>query len=218
MGIHMMPPLYELVIKKRLITRLFIARDNNRTIRSNWGTWSSTRNGISLWMAPHWQDPYSYLTSGHYYTITYWLHRSFLDYGAISLPPPARWVGAWLSIYVTYNPGDVPTLPYLYITQGLQSDPVVLNDWYAQNPMGDILGQISRYDLIENQYNDIPFTQAGLDYLAAAGDKKFCLVSQYDLENVDPGPHVYTYAYVNYHSQQKGDGYWPMLKVQYYPA
>lgn len=218
MGIHMMTPLYEMVIKKRLITELFIAGDNNRTIRSYWGTWPQTRNGIRLSIMAHYALPSAYLTSGHYYTVSYFLHRSFLDFGDIDLPATAKMVGAWLSIYVTGNPGDMPLKPYLIVEEGLQSDPVVVNDWYAQNPITTNFGQISRADIITGQYNDIPFTQDGLDYLAAAGDKKFCLLSQYDFENVEPYPTANSYAYVNYNSEQKGDGYWPILKVQYKPA
>ncbi len=218
MGIHMMTPLYEQVIKKRLITSQFIARDNNRTVRSTWGTWPPTRGGISLRIIGYYALPSAYLTSGHFYTVSYYLFRSFLDFGDISLPAAARLVAAWLSIFVIGNPGDMLLKPYLIVEEGLQSDPVVVNDWYSQNPITTNLGQISRADIITGRYNDIPFTQDGLDYLAAAGDKKFCLLSQYDFENVEPYPYAQTYAYVNYNSRQKGDGYWPILKLQYYPA
>lgn len=200
------------------IFRQYLNSSSNRSIRSYWGTWPPTRNGIRLSIPPHWADPPAILTAGHYYTVSYFLFRSFLDFGEIDLPAPARIVGAWLSIFVTDNPGDMPAKPNLIVEAGLQSDPVVVNDWYAQNPISVILGQISRYDLLTGQYNDIPLTQNGLDYLFTPGKKKFCLLSQYDFENVEPFPIANTYSYVSYHSDQKGPGYRPILKIEYYPA
>ncbi len=200
------------------ILKQFLNTASNRTIRSTWGTWAPTRNGISLRIMGHYALPSAYLTAGHYYTISYWLHRSFLDFEGITLPESARIVGAWLSIFVTGNPNDVPAKPYLCVEEGLQSSPIVVNDWYNQNPVNILLGQISKFDIVTGQYNDIPFTAAGRAYLAAAGSKKFCVLSQYDFENIEPPPIALSYAYVNYNSEQKGPGHRPILKVQYYPA
>jgi len=166
----------------------------------------------------HYALPSAYLTAGHYYTITYWLHRSFLDFGEIDLPSPARIVGAYLSVFITGIGAGWVGRPNLIVEAGLQSDPVVVNDWYAQNPITVILGQMSRDDMTPGQYNDIPLTQDGIDYLLTPGKKKFCLLGQWDFDDVAPWPFVNTYAHFNYHSDQKGPGYRPILKIEYYPA
>jgi len=200
------------------ILKQYLNSNSNRTIRSDWGTWPPVRNGIRLRVMGQYALPAAYLTSGHHYTVSYFLHRSFLDFGSITLPPSIEWAGAWLSLYVTSNPEGAITRPYLIVEEGHQSDPIVTGDWYAQNTVTTILGQIDRRTILTGQYNDIPFTQDGLNYLAAPGDKKFCLLSQWDFENVEPPPIAGTNAYVNYHSNQKGAGFRPILKLQYYPA
>lgn len=216
MGIHMMTPLYEMVIKKVLAEEVFLAQSDNRTLWYTWGTWPLTWSQPNGTIGP-WHDAPTYaLYAGIRQTASSFIWRSYLKFNTSPLPDRARLQSAKLWLFITYHlMTSSEDNPYLYITQGVQDIPVIPSNYSAQLPYVTPFGQ-HRYDtLINGRYNDIDLNQDGLDAINLTGLTKFCLRGEMDVRNIPPplGENM-----AGYHSQQKGAGYYPMLSVYYYPA
>ncbi len=216
MGIHMMTPLYEMVIKRPLLSMVFYALANNRHIRSNNIAWPACQAGSSLMIHPWYAPPTCRLVTRASLTVSFWIARSFLSFDTASLPNAAKIVGAQLSPYAEAARRTSSVVhPYLQVTKGYQSDPIVIGDWHAQTPETLVLGQIDLAAIVNNAYNPIALNQDGLDHINLTGETKYCIRQQMDTDNFRP-PLGTNEIY--YHSQQKGVGYRPMLSVYYYPA
>lgn len=196
-----------------LESKTFTGTLSNRTIRSNWGTWPLARNGSLLQIYPFHDAPNYLLRSGYGHRVSWYVFRSFLFFNTSLLPLGAQIRGAQLTIWVVGASAQDPRYPYLIIEPGHQSEPVIPNNWYNQNPETTICGKVKFSDLISGQYNPVNFTEAGFPTINPTGITKLCLIGGNDFVNVRP-PTISSTA-ANYHSAQKGNGYQPQLTVFY---
>lgn len=198
------------------ILRVFYALPNNRTIRSNASTWAACWAGNLLTILTNYDHPNYLIFSGAVLTASYWAYRSFLTFDTTTLPDTAKIQSAQLIPYVYYSRCTASTIrPYWQINPGHQSDPVVIGDWYAQTDDYGVLGQIDYRDLVTGQYNPIDLNDSGLVHISKSLPTKYCMRAQLDIENFAPrlGENQ-----ARFYSEQKGAGFYPMLKVLYYPA
>lgn len=198
------------------IEKYFIAQANNRTIQSRHTNWPPCWGGNELTILTSYKSPLYRIDSYAFLTVRYGIRRGFLTYDTATLPGTAKIQSAQLLPYVFYWKRTSSIIyPYWQVTPGHQSDPVVIGDWGAQNPETTVLGQIDYATLVLNTYNPIDLNPAGLSHINLTGTTKYCLRSQLDVENQTP-PLGENSAAI--HSYLKGAGYYPMLKVLYYPA
>jgi len=198
------------------IEKIFIASPDNRTLWKSHGNWATAHNGIWGNIHSSWALPNASLFAGDSLTATYTFWRCAIDFPPLSLPATARIVSAEISLYVTAIYRTDPVRPGSFVTQGVQQLPPIGSDYGAQLPYTTVLGQADIFDLTLDTYNDIPFTDAGLAILDNSAKNRFSLRGQNDVESYISVPRYATW--IKFHSQQKGAGYWPLLKVKYYPA
>lgn len=189
---------------------------SNRTIRSNHIAWPSCWAGANLIVGNWHEIPLYRLITYATLTASFWITRSFLFFDTSTLPDTAQIVNAQLQIYAEIkNKTSSIAHPFIQLTRGRQRDPVVIEDWGAQNPETDILAQIHLDDVVIGSYNDLPLNQDGRNHISLTGVTRYCLRQQMDVENFVPFLGTNELAY---HSQQKGVGFLPVLHVQYNPA
>lgn len=198
------------------IEKIFIASHNNRTLWYSHGNWAIAHNTGWGNIHPGYDPPTSYLFTGDSLTASYWFWRCVLDFNTATLPDTAKIQSAQIALYVTHGGTDNPARPRLYATPGVQQLPPVNSDYGAQNSITDILGQFDLTTLILNAYNDIPLNAAGLASINPLAKTLFCLRGQIDVEFYISVPRYA--SSIRFYSQQKGAGFYPLLKVQYYPA
>ena len=156
--------------------------DNNAKyrIRSSHGAWAVARTGAGLIALAD-------LNVETRFSVTYWISRGFLsfnipDYSPLVLTWARLRIRAW-TIYVNSS-----VRPYLIMTKGFHSNPLVSTDWAAQTEEITNYGQISMVDFLPQTYYYIPFNASGLALIQAAygGTLKLCLRCQSDVENDPP--------------------------------
>ena len=210
----MMTPLYERIIKRKRKYQLFFPT-NNRTVRSNDVVWGICWAGDDLIVMPYHVAPNYHVRAAAALTVSYWIWRAFLTFDTSSLPSSFQPVEARLMIAVKASTCTSSIAnPYLQLTPGHQSDPVVIDDFNVQNPETEVLGQIDYRDCAPPGAKLIYLNQAGLDHINPLGLTKYCLRAQLDVENQTPplGANSATWW-----SLEKGPGYRPYLRIDYYP-
>lgn len=136
-------------------------------IYSTHGTWSTCRNGVGE------TKHYAYLPNNYYIDIhtslivTYFIYRGWLYFDTSELDPGAVVTGAKLGLWVISHLSE-PDVP-LYITKGLQGDPVLLSDWVVQTGEVTVCGEKLFSALVNGQYNEIDLNAAGIALINAAG-------------------------------------------------
>ena len=161
----------------------------------------------------NYDDPYYLIFAGEVLTVSYWIYRGFLFFDTTRIPPDMTIAGAWLSIFV-YQKLRTSSIAYpnLCITQGIQHDPVILEDYQAQLPYTTIGGQRDFDTLVPGEYNVIPFNAAGLPFINKGGITKLCLRGEQNVRNITPPLGT---NWVKFYSAQKGLAYAPKLTICY---
>ncbi|GAI71183.1 unnamed protein product [marine sediment metagenome] len=133
-----------------------------------------------------------------------------------SLPDTAILVSAEILLWVVYAwAWGYNFLEWIYITQGVQHDPIITSDYGDQLPLTTVFGKRHIDTMTEGQYNSIPFNAVGLSQIQKWDLTKLCLRGRADVEDLPPPVGEYEIAF---HSYQKGLPYRPMLHITYYPA
>ncbi|MBA7707830.1 hypothetical protein ES703_116713 [subsurface metagenome] len=198
------------------ILRVFFALPNNRTIQSRHVAWGTCWAGNELRVLTSYGDPLYRIDAYAFLTVRYGIRRAFLTFDTTTMPDTAKIQSAQLLPFIFYHKKTSSVVyPYIQINPGHQSDPVVISDWYAQNPDYAVLGQIHLDNIVNGQYNPIDLNAEGLIHISTALPTRYCLRSQLDLENQSPPLGENSIAF---YSEQKGAGTYPTLKVYYYPA
>lgn len=198
------------------LDRYFFGTSSNRTIRSRHVAWPTCWDGSELSVMTDYTAPSYAIRSGAFRTVRFGIWRAYLTFDTSALPDTSKIQSAQLLPYVYFfRRTSSAAFPYWQVTKGHQSDPVVIEDWHAQNPETTILGQIDYATLTAGLYNPIELNSAGLSHINLNGLTKYCLRAQLDIENQSP-PLGQNDAW--FYSQQKGAAYHPVLHVQYYPA
>jgi len=159
-----------------------LAEMASRTLESTHGVWPTCWAGSNLSIHPHHLAPFDRLLSTARLDATYWIRRGQLFFYLPVLPTGSTILSAKLSIFpISHTTPEVN----LCITEGMQTDPVDTPDWAPQNPKDTIFGVVNYADLVDDQYNDIPFNQDGLDWLTWA------LTRSHQFESYDVGHNTY---------------------------
>lgn len=188
---------------------------NSRTIRATHALWPNCHDAPAAHLGDWHDPPWEYLIAGATLTVSFWIERSFLFFDTSGIPPGSLIVAAVLSIFLKYlYHTSSRTYPFLCITQGVQTDPVVATNYGDQLPYTIIGGQKDLYEMVEGEYNHIDFNSDGLPWINIGGVTRLCLRQEMDIVDSSP-PLGSNSAY--YHSSQKGDGYQPLLTVYYVP-
>jgi len=191
------------------------ATTSNRTAYFTHANWDTAHDAAIGSILTNYNAPWYLILGGSYRTVSYFIWRGFLFFDTSAIPPGSLIVGADLSLYITYANATYLTVTDLYITQGVQHDPVIGADYGDQLPYTDILGQTDIGDFIINQYNNIPFNEAGLALINPTGITRLCLRGQKDVKDLPILP-LYENQ-IRFHSAQKGPGFQPLLTVYYVP-
>lgn len=198
------------------IHRVFFAQGNNRTIKSNAPGWAACWAGNALAVLGNYAPPNYVIMPGVELTVSFWAYRAFLTYDTTPMADTAKIQSAYLDIFPFWHRRTSSIgFPYLQITKGHQSDPVVIGDWFTQNAETLVLGQIDYDDLVNGTYNPIALNSYGLAHINPAWLTRFCLRAELDVINFPP---FLGANWVWFYSEQKGPGYLPALHVYYYPA
>lgn len=155
----------------------------------------------------------------------YWIYRGFLFFDTENIPDDATVTSAVLSLYISS----------MFISAGEHFDVVVQTgawdedegqyrpfdpldefdynkEWYSDNG-----GSIWTGDLVADEYFDIVLNATGRGWVKLDGMMtKFAIRSSRDISGTEPAND--TDEYINISSYEAGDGYWPMLVVEYTEA
>lgn len=135
---------------------------HNRIVRSNHGTWSIARSGVSETKFGWYQRPLSVQRVETFLVATYQIYRSFEKFHTQDTPAGKSVIAARLGLYVTDKTGITGTI---HVTKGLWDEPVVEDDFGLQTNETTSLGSINLADLVLNAYNWIELNQAGIDWI-----------------------------------------------------
>lgn len=188
---------------------------SNRTIHRQHVNWDTCHDSPTGTVAD-WHNPPNYqLVAGAMFIMLYDIYRSFITFDTSGIPPGSLIIEATLSLFVdtTVLTSDIG-YPHICISEGVQSDPVVPEDYGNQLPYTTIGGQLDIGAAVINQYNDIAFNQDGLAWILPAGFTKLCIRQEMDI--VDSRPPL-GQNHILYSSAQKGEGFKPLLTVYYMP-
>ncbi len=188
---------------------------SNRTLQANYSEWSVTHDAPAGVILPWHALPQGYLYVWTRLTASYWIRRSFLSFDTTLFDPAINVGEAKLDLFVVAKAITSSTgAPNIYVTRGVQSEPVITTDYGDQLPITMIGGQIDIRDIVLNQYNSIVFNSTGRDYINGYGMTTLCLRGQMDIENNIPplGSND-----IQYYSEQRGAGHRPILTICYQP-
>ena len=185
---------------------------SNRTLQKNAANWWTAHDAAAGDILPWHDPPQCYLYVWTRLTASYWIRRSFLFFNTTLLDPAISIGEARLDLWLV-NKAITSSVgrPHIYITQGVQNDPVITANYGDQLPYTTIGGQVDIRDLILNQYNSILLNSAGRLWINAGGITKFCLRGQMDVEDIAPPLGTNE---IQYYSEQKGLGYRPILTIR----
>jgi len=147
--------------------RVYLGTRSNRTLGSTHSSWATAWTGALATKLGVYLPNYYFVSASVYESVTWWIRRGFLFFDTSDLPLTAVITAAKLGLYVVSH--TTPAGINLYITQGIQGDPVLPADFAAQNTYDTILGEKLYSALVDNQYNDIDLNAAGIALINAAG-------------------------------------------------
>jgi len=193
--------------------RVFFAQHNNRTILVDHFNWNVAHDAASGTILGNYSPPNYALFGGSYLRGgVHHIWRSFLSFDTSLMSLTANIVNAKLSPYPFNSQGTVTEA--IYITKGVQHNPVIPTDYGDQLPITTIGGLKFNVDI--NSYQDIDLNSDGKSFIIPGGLSRFCIRGQVDVLDVE---HAFPYNnFIWYYSEQKGAGYLPTLTVDYYPA
>ena len=164
-----------------------IALDHNRTIQYSWGTWPITHDSPTGSLLTTHGAPWYNIRCEAALTISYWIQRGFLRFDTSGIPTGSLILEAILSLWATDNTKtSSDPFPHIYVTQGVQSTPIVPTDYGDQLPHTTIGGQVHLDDIIVDQYNHINLNDDGLSFINTGGITKLCLRQEMDVVNIPP--------------------------------
>ena len=194
-----------------IIHQIYLDSASNRTCQANHIDWQPCHDAPSAPIMDNYKAPWYLLFAGVEHVATHWCYRSFLFFNTTGLDPSINYEEGYLSISVYETKMSASeAYPYLQITEGVQSDPVIPSNYGAQLPYTDVGGQIRYDELIPGQYNNILLNHTGIGFINAGGITKLCLRAQLDVEDHDVPAGT---NWVKYYSHQKGDAFKPKLTL-----
>lgn len=196
-------------------THPYAGEDSNRTIRQTNVNWDICHDAASGTIHPWYGPPFYHLFAGSHQVASYFIDRAFLAFNTPAIPGHPTPAAGFLSLYPSIIWADWLPYPNLYITRGVQSDPIVPTNYGDQLPYTIVGGQKSLFDFIANQYNNIELNDLGLLMVTSGGITKLCLRSQIDIEDINILP-MYN-SFLRFYSSQKGPGFRPILTLCYPP-
>jgi len=178
----------------------------------NWAACHDATHGQAVFCG----NPPNYLQqAGDSLTASYWIYRAFFFFQTALLPDWSEIIDGWVSLFVhSVSIGDL-THPYIYLTEGVQGDPIDTEDYGNQLPYTTSFGEKDLTTIVPGGYNNIPLNSLGCAHIKKTVRTRFCLRGQRDIENI-----AYTVVYDNsivYYNHQKGPGLYPLLHVCYPP-
>lgn len=193
----------------------FLNSLSNRTAYYSWGTWDITHDSPTGTILTNYDDPYWLLFAGCSLTISFHIYRSFLFFDTSTFPEGVTPVGGWISLFCTEVMHTSSIIyPHIYITRGVQSDPVVPTNYGDQLPYTTIGGQRSLLTMTAGEYNNIELNADGLSFMNLTGISKLCIRGEQDVIDWPP---VLGTNWIKYYSDQKGAGFRPILTLCYPP-
>lgn len=194
------------------ITRLTIPGTSaNRAIQATSVNWDTVHDAAAGAVLANYVAPWYIIVAGSSLTASYWIQRAFLFFDTSGLPPGTTIADAYLSIYVTAMWREFVANPHIYITEGVQDDPIIPTNYGDQLPYTTVGGEADLASLTPGAYRQIPFTNAGLPFITLGGITKLCLRSEIDVLDIPVLP-VYN-NFIFFSSQQKGTTVVPFLTI-----
>lgn len=194
---------------------LFYNSASNRTIRKDHALWNVCHDAAAGTILPWHAPPQCYLYIWNRLVVLYQIRRSFLFFDTTTIPAATQVGEARLDLYILFAEATSSHgQPNIYITRGVQQDPVLTTDYGAQLPHTIVGGQADIRDLIVGSYNSIIFNTDGLPFIVPGGITRLCMRGQMDVEDSPPPLGSNN---VQYHSEQRGFGYRPLLTLCYPP-
>lgn len=187
--------------------REYIALAAGRSIEAEHATWATVRTAASGDIETNYgptfylHQPGSWLTGGVYH-----IRRHAMFFDLSNLPSGFTITAAVLKLFVTYKgtSGDI------VVVQGLQDNPVNVNDYGDLYSAATSGGSAVIGDMTTDQYNSITLNATGIGWLTPGQSVvKLALRGSIDVEQAGaPGVHT---SVIYFHSTQKGTGYEPIL-------
>lgn len=202
------PPFY---LHFNIVHQVYPDTPSNRTLAKADPNWTTCHDAPSGTILTNYTPPYALIFAGNYKTVRHWIYRGVLFFDTTLLDPAIEYEEGYLEIYVhtVYHTASIAK-PYIYITEGVQSDPVIITNYGDQLPYTAIGGQIDLWDIIVGQYNTIPLNSTGKSWIVPGGITRFCLRSQMDVDDTPPPTGA---NQVYFHSHQAGDAFKPKLTL-----
>lgn len=149
-------------------------------IRSSYGSWTNARTGTGLTVIAD-------LSIDTYFSVSYWISRGFLSFDVPDFSPvPPKSAVLRVRVWTIYQTAAV--MPYLIMTKGFHSNPLVIANWAPQTEETENYGQLSMVGFEPQTYQYIPFNANGLTLIenAYGSTLKLCLRCQADVDNDPP--------------------------------
>lgn len=161
-----------------------------------------------------------YVGQEYYYEIEYFIDRGFLFFDTSSIGAEAEITSAVLSLYLETNSDEDFDI---VVTQSVDPDdaphdPLEPNDYSIEWEYFEDGGSIGTADISEGEYFDVALNALGLGWIDKAGTTKLVLRSSIDISGEEPDPESEELQAVSIYSFEEGDGYWPMLVVEWSTA
>jgi len=195
--------------------RRYLNSTSNRTVLLNHAIWNNVHDaalGSMVYLGP---APNYLQFAGSELTATYWLYRSFLFFDLTAVPASWTPVGGSVSLFVhsELHTSSIAN-PYLYLTQGIQSDPVTLASYGNQLPITTVAGQKDLRDFITPERNEVELTDYGVSLMTPGTISRICIRSEQDVDDIPPplGANRITYS-----AEQAGAVMRPWLTLCYPP-
>jgi hypothetical protein len=191
-----------------------IAMPDSRSLRSSWGDWNLTWEGMGLEVLTNYGAPYYILAVATALTASYWIYRTMLAFDTSDLPEDIIIHNAHISLYVLNHEATFRPSANIIVTPGVFRIPVIIADWAMQTPLIGIGGQKLCATFVNSAFNDIELNDQGLGWINPGGITEFCLREAADVNHATPGMIYGTSNSISFHSPLLST-YEPRLVINY---
>jgi len=197
-------------------TKTLAASTWSKSMSSTHALWPRCWQGSNVKILDNDGPPYYQYFTETELVATYWIFRTFLDFGPLRIPLTSKIVSAYMRFWPVWKMHtSSATYNHVFITKGLWTLKPTELDWEPQNHEYIIGGEIQLPDIIINRYNIINLLPAGLSWLKPQYDLKLCIREEMDVLNSPPPLGTNGVRYLSaYHPLY----FCPELVVSYYPA
>jgi len=232
-GIHIMPPLYKMVIVPPgpaygpPVTVKFyptpgsdgVAADGRADRTKDKTTWGDIRGGAGTTAFPAIPTSWIGFTCGGDPNTWYILYRTLLHFDTLLLPAGCLIDAAKIGLSGYWKSNTIPSTPSLALVESVDPTPGDITPADYQNLNTAILApKIAFDDFSDVGWNVFTLPESSFEFIIRAGITKFGLrEGNYDCPNIEPPYNRYKTSTFRVSMRDDIEAHWPYLEVTYRP-